>query len=66
MASTTPKMPTIVQVCTRYVDLAQETGGVSNSVREISLGLEARGIKTVVVCGNRQRVRPQVPPGISP
>ncbi len=63
MESTTLRMPTIVQVCTRYVDLAQETGGVSNSVREICLGLETRGIKTIVVCGNRQRGAPAGPTG---
>lgn len=61
--TTTLGMPTIVQVCTRYVNLAQETGGVSNSVREICLGLEARGIKTIVVCGNRQRGAPAGPTG---
>lgn len=56
--TSTAKMPTIVQVCTRYVDLAQETGGVSNSVREICLGLKTRGLRTIVVCGNRQRGAP--------
>jgi len=52
------KLPTIVQICAKYVDLACETGGVANAVREISLGLEKRGLRTVVVCGDHQRGAP--------
>lgn len=45
---------TVAQICPCYVDLSRETGGVSNIVRQICLLAAKKGIRTQLICGNRE------------
>ncbi len=44
----------IVQVAPCFVDLQNETGGVSNIVRRIALGLARKNHRITLICGNRE------------
>ena len=44
----------IVQIAPCYIDLNAETGGVANIIRQICLELNARRIRTILICGNTE------------
>ncbi len=61
--SQTLKAPLIVEVCPCYVDTKNETGGVSNIVRQICLHLAANARKVLLLCGNTELGKVVASPG---